>query len=174
VIDRAAPGQASSPRVRRATRAASLATTLRRALVDHGVSHSAAALALGVPRQRLDEWRDPDVEGQLRAADIAALPPDVARDVLRSIADALGLAVVELPQASRSTCARAAARLAREAGEVIAEAYEAAADGDVTPSEGARLERECDEAIPALLEVREAAREAQRVPVRRIGEAVRR
>ena len=161
-------------RVRRAERAASLASVLRRSLVEHGVSHSAAALALGVPRQRLDEWCDPDVEGQLRASDLAALPPAVARDVLRSIADALGLGVVELPAASRSSAALAAARLAREAGEVIAEAYEAAADGVITPAEGARLERECDEAIPALLEVREAAREAQRVPVRRIGEAVRR
>ena len=174
MIDRAAPGQASSPRVRRAVRAASLATTLRRSLVEHGVSHSAAALALGVPRQRLDEWCDPDVEGQLRAADIAALPPAVARDVLRSIADALGLGVVELPAASRSSAALAAARLARESGEVIAEAYEAHADGVVTPAEGARLERQCDDALAALLEVRERAREAQRVPVRRIGEAVRR
>ena len=75
MIERAAPGQASIPRVRRATRAASIATTLRRSLVDHGV----------------------------------------------------------------------------------------------TPAEGARLERQCDDALAALLEVREHAREAQRVSVARIG-----
>lgn len=155
----------SSARVQREVRATEMAALLRRSLDAHDESRTAVGLALGVTRSRVDDYCDPNAEAGLRAADIAALPPAVARDVLRSIADALGLGVVELPAASRSTCALAAARLAREAGEVIADAYEASADGEITPAEGARLERQCDDAIPALLEVREHARAAQRVPV---------
>lgn len=159
----------TTPRIRRATRAASLATTLRRSLVEHGVSHSAAALALRVPRQRLDEWCDPDVEGQLRAADIAALPPAVARDVLRSIADALGLAVVPLPAAVAMSSAKAAARLFRETGEACSEVCESSADGAVTPAEATRCVKELDDVIETAVTLREHMREAQRVPVARIG-----
>ncbi|MCC6649110.1 MAG: hypothetical protein IT374_26515 [Polyangiaceae bacterium] len=122
-------------------------------------------LRVELPHDETDETKrytlaDPDA-----LADAYA----VALDVLRSIADALGLGVVEPPAASRSTCALAAARLAREAGEVIADAYEASADGEITPAEGARLERQCDDAIPALLEVREHARAAVATACLRIG-----
>lgn len=163
----------TSPKVQRAIRKDVFAAALDRSIRAHEIRRDVLASDLGVCPSKLVAWTTPGTGQSIPAADIAALPPAVARDVLRSIADALGLGVVELPAASRSSAALAAARLARESGEVIADAYEAHADGVVTPAEGARLERQCDDALAALLEVREHAREAQKVPVRRIGEARR-
>lgn len=56
---------------------------------------------------------------------------------------------------------RSLATAQREAADVVAQGLEALADGHVTRSEGARLERECDEALAALLAIRELARRAQ-------------
>lgn len=161
-------------RVARELRAHALSSLLRRALSDSGASHSAVALALGVGRQRVDDYCDPECEAGLRAADIAALPPAVARDVLRSIADALGLAVVPLPAAVPMSSAKAAARLFRETGEACSEVCEAHADGAITPAEATRCAKELLDVIETAVTLREHIREALVVPVRRIGEAVRR
>lgn len=76
--------------------------------------------------------------------------------------DRAGLAVVALPEASsESDDLRSVAETQREAADVVAQGLEALADGHVTRSEGARLERECDEALAALLAIRELARRAQ-------------
>lgn len=174
MIERTAPAQTSSARERRARRAASLATTLRRSLAAHDVSHARAALDLGVPRQRLDEWCDADGDAQLRASDIAALPPAVARDVLRSIADTLGLAVVELPQAASVSCVKAAARLVREVGEVVSDVLEAHDDDDtVDAAEGARIEPQALEVVTHALVILHVARRAQRERVVSITEGAR-
>lgn len=168
MIDRSAPAQTSSVRVRRAERAAALATTLRRSLDAHDVSHSTAALGIGVPRQRLDEWCDPDVEGQLRASDVPALPPEVARDVLRVLADALGMALVPLPGAVPMSSAKAAARFVREGGDGAATTIEALDDGVMSPDEGREIAKSMDCVIEAAVTLREFAREATKVvPMRR-------
>ena len=53
----------------------------------------------------------------------------------------------------------------RESGDVIATHLAALRDGHMSRTEGAQLEREADEAIAALLTVRERARQAQRAGV---------
>lgn len=98
----------------------------------------------------------PDRKLSLRGSRIIPLAEQLDRR-------AHGDAVVELPATStESDDLRAIADTQREASEAITAGLLAIADGHITRSEGAKLERECDEAIARLLAVRERARLAQR------------
>lgn len=153
----AASAPVSSARVAREVRAHAMSERLRRALDEHDASRAAVALSLGVTRSRVDDYCDPDHEAGLRAADIAALPHEVARDLLRMIAGELGCAVVSLPEAARMSGAKAAARFVREGGEGAAVTIEALADdGVMSPAEGAKVEKEMGDVIEAAVTLRES------------------
>ena len=145
------------------------ASALDRALREFDVRRDVLASDLGVCVSKLTAWTTVGSGQSIPASDLPVLPADVLRALIGPALERHGLALVTLPAASSSSCVKAAARLAREIGDVIGDAYEASADGEVTPAEGAKIEREADEALSALLEVRDAARAAQLVPVRRIG-----
>lgn len=89
--------------------------------------------------------------------------PQAMRSAIAEDLAGPGYALVELPEATKtSDDLHALATAQRESGEAIAHGLDAMADGHLTRAEGVRVEAECDEAIAALLTIRERARLAQR------------
>lgn len=152
-----------TPAQLRADRRVEAAHVLDEALRAEGSQATAVAALLGVPRQRVDEWRDVHEDRHLTVADAAGMPPAVRRHLAEYVAGP-GYQVAELPDEHHDLRfdLSLAARLVRESGETAAVLLEALADGHVCRAEGARLAREADEAIRVLLFVRELGRRAAR------------
>jgi hypothetical protein len=120
------------------------------------------AMALGIARQSLDRMLAADGDKQLSVADLIAGPKPVRRAVVAEIIDDDEM-VVSLPDVSDDADDLALIMAAqKESAEVISTHLAALRDGRMCRAEGATLEREADEAIAALLVVRERARQAQR------------
>jgi hypothetical protein len=91
------------------------------------------------------------------------LPEDAQSVALARWASRQGKAVVDLPKpSSKGGDMRALATAQRESAEAVATTLEAISDDRIDANEGVRGERECDEAIAALLVIRERFRLAQR------------
>lgn len=155
---------AQAPSVAREQRRVDVARILAQGLLDTRTSNVAAADRIGMADTHLAECAKPGGSKHLHAADAAALPLPVALDVARYIAgDAHE--VIALPTGDATDAATdlvLAAKTQRETSDVIAALLTGVADGHLDASEGKTLEREADEAIRALLAVRELARRAQR------------
>lgn len=168
-MNRAPAQPVTYPRERRGALDCELAAELRDGLRDEGVSHEAAAAALAVSRQKVDDYANPGAREnapRLRAFELALLAgvaPETVRRILRRALEALRDGLVPLPSATRSTRALMPARVARETTEVVAETIEASAaagDGgeDWTVAEAAKIDSGCTDAIAALLEVQAESR----------------
>lgn len=158
------PVQANrSPKAERAEAQAETSVVLDRALTAHGTNVAALALTLGVSATRIGEWRAPEQDRHLSVADASRLPPLVRLVIAEHVAGP-GYVVAELPAADAhvSDDLALAARTQRETAEAVAKHLTAIADGRYDRAEGVELEREVNEAIAALLTVRETARRAIR------------
>lgn len=158
-----AHGRPLSPAVAREERRAATARALAAAIQGAGLTHTEVAAAVGVPRQRVDEWCAVDSDKHIQLADGCGTPEPVRLALAAHLAGP-GYVVTALPPvaAARAADLRLAADAQREASEAVAEYLEVCADGRIGASEGRALERACDEAIAALCAVRERARLAQR------------
>ncbi|MEM9073925.1 MAG: phage regulatory CII family protein [Myxococcota bacterium] len=81
------------------------------------------------------------------------------RIVLTAFAEGMGASIVDLPLADGiDDDVVTAANAAREATSAAAALIEAAVDGKIDAREGARIVDECDDAIAALMAIRERGR----------------
>lgn len=156
----------SAPRTPREAYAAELVTVaraLRRAMDSHGCGSTMTAALVGMSERIPREWADPDADRHLPAAAVRVLPLEMRLDMIRALLPE-GYDVVAMPSGGSAPHASLAHAIAaqREATEACTKAMEAAADGVITREEGAALLRECDEVIPLLMAIREAARGAVR------------
>lgn len=121
------------------------------------------ALNTGVSRTLVRQWADAESDTQIGVADAAGLGP-LQRMPLAEYVAGPGYMMAELPACEET--ARAGielhVRVLRETTEVVTAHAIAISDGRVDRREGAVLEREIDDAIRALLTLRECARQAQR------------
>jgi hypothetical protein len=158
------PARPLSPAAAREQRRADVARIIGHGLLDANVTHVGAAEAIGMASAHLTECAKPGGAKHLHVADAPALPLPVALDIARYIAgDAY--AVIALPTGETTDVASdllLAAAAQRESSDAISALLMGVADGHLDSREGAKLEREADEAIRALLAVREVARRAQR------------
>ncbi|MBL9112797.1 MAG: hypothetical protein JNM74_26160 [Myxococcales bacterium] len=128
-----------------------------------GASIAVVAAALGLSETDLRRMMRPSSGRLFAAADLAALPTACAASLAAHLLEGHNLAVVELPKPSRDACdLRLVANAQRESAEAVACALEAVGAGHLTRAQAATLERETNEAIAALLAVREVARVAMR------------
>jgi len=147
----------------RADARAEVARTLGTALASDACARNARVVwadAINVSTTHLDNC----VHGTkaLHVAD-AMLAPEAVRLALAQLLAGDGHAIVELPTSTdQSDDFRLIATVQRESGEAISATLEAIADGRIGADEGARLVKECDEAIASLLAVRERGRSAVR------------
>jgi hypothetical protein len=119
---------------------------------------------------------DPTTGRAVPLEHVLGLPDDAYRVVVDKLAQRAGLALVDMPKAGEmGDDFRAIAAAQRESADVVARGLDALADGRMCAREGAELAAECDEAIAALLAIRERARLAQREGViglvRKVGAA---
>jgi len=145
------------PRVDRELRKAEVSRWLAAALLEVGAVKTVCAAAIGVRRQRLDEWADPDSPRSLSVADARALPPKVRRRLLERLASELGCTVVDLPSADErdlESDLELVTRVQRETSEAVGAHLAAIADGVIDRREAVRCRDEIDEAIGALLSAR--------------------
>lgn len=152
-----------TPRIEREQRKADSSDRLDRLLREHDVTQASVALDLGVGETMVAEWCKPEKPRSMPFADALGLPEVVRRALAQDLVGA-EYAIVALPSQTEAAGSDllAIARVQREAGDVISQHLSALADGHMSAAEGAALEREVDEAIGALLTVRERARQAQR------------
>jgi hypothetical protein len=123
---------------------------------------STVAATIGVTRQRIDQWLALDDDAQVSVADAMSLPQPMRMAAAQLIAGD-GYMLAALPDIGDSSSdLDLVMRAQKESGDVIATHLAALRDGRMCRAEGAQLEREADEAIAALLTVRERARQAQR------------
>jgi len=120
------------------------------------------ALTVGVSRQRVDQWMALDHDANMPAALISFLPKPMRLAAMHEMMSA-DEAITDLPVATEAADDwRLVASAQRETGQAITAMCDAVADGRITATEGASLERECTEGIASLLGIRERARAAQR------------
>lgn len=157
---RAQPDHVFSARVHRHLEAASI---FDRAIEASATSRPVIAAELEISATDLGRICDPTKGRAVPLEHVLGLPDDARRALLTTLADREGLALVEMPKALVATDdLRLLCEAQREASDVVTRGIEACADGHMTRTEGAEIERECDEAIAALLAVRERARLAKR------------
>lgn len=103
----------------------------------------------------LQRQLDPDHPYALPIADVDAMPEAIALGAAAKLAARHGHALVKLPaEVSVLGALKAIARIQKESGEAILEAADALADGRLDRAEAARLLRELDELISAVLPLR--------------------
>jgi hypothetical protein len=128
-----------------------------------GASIAIVAAELGISETDLRRMTKPSEGRFFAVADIPALPVVCATRLASWALEGHGLAVVELPTTSGPAADYATiAKAQRETSEVVSCGLDALAVGHIGRIKAAELERECDEAIAALLAVREIARAAKR------------
>lgn len=151
------PGQC-----REGLRASVKRTIAAAALTCDPAWRSIVAATIGLSRQRIDQMIALDDEAQLSVADAMAMPQPI-RHALATDLIGDGHMIAALPAAaSDSSDLDLVMRAQKESADVIAAHLAALRDGRMCRAEGVELEREVDEAIAALLSVRERARQAQR------------
>lgn len=153
--------QTRTPDQCRADARAEVSATLHRALADCDPRARATwADAIGISREYIDRCVSGDK--QLHAADLLFAPGPVLVAFCK-LALGAGRGVVDMPAGldAKDDLALVIAT-SRETTGAVNEMLSCIADGHMTAAEGAKLEREADEAIAALLSVRERARMAQR------------
>lgn len=135
---------------------------LRGWLHDGDVTQDDLADESGTTQQKVSHWLSPKSALLPSIARVRLFPKEMARRSLSWAGEPHNLAVVEMPKVvGTADELRAIATAQRETSEAIAHGLDAMADGHITPAEGARLEKECDEAIAAFLVIRERARIAK-------------
>ena len=133
------------------------------ALDAEGSSRAIVAAHLGVSERELGRCTSTSSGRHMPLGHVLGLPPAVVVRIAGRMVEPLGKAIVDLPKTSATSDElRALATAQRETAEAIAHGLDAMADGHMTRAEGARVEQECDEAIAALLVIRDRARLAQR------------
>jgi hypothetical protein len=175
-VKRPATDRAFSDRVERRIEAASIFAT---ALDATTTSRPVVAAQFEVSRQDIDKICDPTTGRAVPLDHVLGLKdvdPASYRKALDLMAARDGLVVTDLPSAGEmGDDFRAIAAAQRESADVVARGLDALADGRMCAREGAELAAECDEAIAALLAIRERARLAQREGViglvRKVGAA---
>lgn len=154
------PDRVFSARQKRRVEACAIVARAIEAAQD---SRPVVAARMDIAPTELGRLVDPTSGRMFPLEHALALDVGAYRVLLEQLASRTGLAVVELPSAASTTDdLRALAVAQRETAEAIAHGLDAMADGHMTRTEGARVEKECDEAIAALLVIRERARLAQR------------
>lgn len=145
-------GAPTHPRLARELRKVEVATHLGAALLEHGTVKTVAAACIGVRRQRLDEWADPDSARSLSVADLRAMPPAVRHSLLDWMASEMGCTVVERPPAAASLedDLAVALRVQRATSEAVSAHLAAIADGHVDRAEARTCLQEIEEAEQAL------------------------
>ncbi len=146
-----------APRVSRAALEAAFGVLLARALRAAGVSVTAAARELGMPRPHLyryivDEAADEDPEMRLPAAWLFRLPAPALAELLNPLLRPLGLCVVDLPRVEEPGVEmELLERLHRETAEAIQATFSAGASLHWTRSVTDHLRRELLDAVRVLL-----------------------
>lgn len=149
-----------APRALREQRKSDVSRILGRWLLS--TCATAVAAANGVSRQLLGQWADPERDAAISVADAAGLPAD-GRMALAEYVAGEGFMVAPLPAAESCRAGiELHVRVLTETTQAVTAHAVAIADGRVDRREGAELECEIDEAIRALLTLRECARQAQR------------
>lgn len=131
------------------------------------------ALALGIARQRVDEWLSPDGAKRLSAADLCAAPLPVRRAVCEEVMGA-GYLIAELPAAEADAGhMRQLADAVASHSAAISSYARALADGTISPAEGREIEAHCRMAMRDLATLEAVGRNAARVspvsPLRKVG-----
>lgn len=128
-----------------------------------GASVAIVAAELGISETDLRRMTKPSEGRFFAVCDVPALPKVCAARLASWALEGHGLAVVELPATGGIAADYATiAKAQRETSDVVACGLDALAAGHIGRGKGVDLERECDEAIAALLAVRELARAAKR------------
>ncbi len=142
---------------------------LQRAIALAGMSISEVSRLSGIHRTRLSEALH--MRRGVPARWLPMLPPAVLGHVVAGLAEVCGLGLCDLPTAETVTSdVGALSDVVSESADVARVYSEALRDGYLCAAEAEAMERECDEAIAALLSVRMRARAAKRERV--IGVAV--
>jgi hypothetical protein len=159
-MNSAPPCSSTSPKLDRARRKDEVARRLGQALLRHESVKSVVAPAMGIRRQHLDDLCDPESAKSLSVADLRGLPPAVRLELVRWVADELGAFVAELPLADADPGDDVAlvARVQRETSEAVSMHLGAVANGHVDRREAVEVLREVEQAVAALLTVRELMR----------------
>lgn len=160
----------SDPVLDRKRREADVAKALSRGFAETRATQQQLAADLDTRPSRVRAWMDPHSSESVPSAQLLGLPPVVRRPVVALLAESLGCALVDLPDPEAGERARlaGAAAAAKESGEAVARLVSAAASDTLTDGEADAIERECSEAIAALV----AAKEGVRTRRRRAGRAV--
>jgi len=131
------------------------------------------ATALGIARQRVDEWLAPDGRKRLSASDLCVAPLPVRRAVCEEVMGP-GYVIADLPTADVDvTHMRSLADSVTSHAAAIAAYARAVADSTITPAEGREIEARCRLAMRDLATMEAAGRAAARVapvsPLRKVG-----
>lgn len=128
----------TAPAEDRAARRVMVARMLARSALHHGVFGTVVAAAIGVGESYFRRLLDPSCGDTISLADVFGLPKEMRVDVAAELARSCGLELVE----THTDDTRAhVARLAVKSHEAVSALALAAADGHVTPDEGADLAR---------------------------------
>lgn len=158
-MTRSAPERLTA-KAARAVRKASLARIVASAFAGADESVSSVAAELGISRERVREWGDPDSGRAMPASDLGIVPESIALPILRELARLHGytLAPLPVPGAHPSNEIEMLARAATEHAEAVRAM--ALALKDPRKANLAAVVREADEAIEVMAAVRERARAA--------------
>lgn len=163
-------GRTSRPEAR-ARRQADAARLVAAARADAGLSAADVAAEAGVSGTLVYEWESPDSGRRVSLGD--AMTPSLARHVVARLARSVGMVAVTLPAARGVHDDLAAvARVQRETSEAVTAHLDAIADGVIDRAENAHVRSEIDDAIDALVTLRESLAAVAHEPVvgvRRIG-----
>ena len=152
---------------------AGLSATVKRAILAAAEScapawRSVTAAAMGKSRQRVDDVCDLGDDAQLSVRDALVYPEPIRRAVAQLLIGE-GSAIVPLPLAETAVeDMRIASRAHHTSAAAVTAALDACADSDVDAAEGAAIERACDAALVALLQLRALGQRAQRERVVRL------
>jgi len=110
----------------------------------------------------LSKYKAPHEDGHFMPIDVA-LDCDLAAGaptILAAMASIQGYKIMPIVDAPAHLCSGLVGRIIRETGELSAVVLDAMSDGHLTPAEKQRIEKELDEAIKAMWELRAAVRGA--------------
>ena len=162
----------SDPRADRQERETLVARALARGWAETPATQELIAAQLHTRPARVRAWLDTHSGESVPVAMLLGLPPVVARPVIALLAESLGCALAELPdaQAVEGARLRVVSSAAKETGEAVAKLVAAAASETLTDGEADAIERELSDAIAALVAGAESVRTRRR-KVTRIGGA---
>ena len=117
-----------------------VAVVIARSMQEHGAERADLARPCGVRDRKVTDWTVPHGNESPRLSDVAAFPPEVARDCLEWFAAELGYRVSPVPDTRSVQSDRGLhARFARTCGELHAEHTEALVDDHLDGGEIRRL-----------------------------------